>query len=162
MDIHTFTLFSNDLGGVGTLREAAPACGGENISPQLSWINAPKGTKSFAITIYDQSAPTGGGFWHWLAFDIPVKTQTIPSGAGNPMRNLLPSGVIQSKNDYGQYGYGGPCPPEGDGFHLYLITVYALDVDSLGLDKDALANPVGFHLWMHTIEKASMVMYYKR
>lgn len=28
-------------------------CSGDNLSPQLSWNNAPKGTKSFAITAYD-------------------------------------------------------------------------------------------------------------
>lgn len=162
MDIHTFTLLSNEMGGIGTLRQAAKACGGENISPQLSWINAPKGTKSFAITIHDKDAPTGGGFWHWILFDIPAKMQTLPSGAGDISKNLLPSAIIQARNDYGEYGYGGPCPPEGHGFHQYLVTVYALDIESLGLTRDAMADPVGFNLWLHTIEKASMVMYYKR
>lgn len=162
MDINTFTLLSNEIGGVGTLREAAIECGGENISPQLSWINVPKGTKSFAVTIHDKDAPTGGGFWHWIVFDIPQKMQTLPSGAGNIAKNLLPSVCVQARNDYGNYGYGGPCPPEGHGFHQYLITVYALDVETLGLDKGSLANVIGFHLWQHTIQKASLVMYYKR
>ncbi|MEG0948092.1 MAG: YbhB/YbcL family Raf kinase inhibitor-like protein [Bacteroidales bacterium] len=161
MDIHSFTLYSSELGGNATLRQVAKMGGGDNISPQLSWINAPKQAKSFAITIYDQSAPTGGGFWHWIVFDIPEKTQNIPSEAGNPAKNLLPGSCIQSKNDYGDYGYGGPCPPAGNGFHLYLITVYALDVESLNLDKDTLADQVGFALWQHTIEKASMVTYYR-
>ncbi|MEG1905449.1 MAG: YbhB/YbcL family Raf kinase inhibitor-like protein, partial [Bacteroidales bacterium] len=120
MDIHSFTLYSSELGGNATLRQVAKMGGGDNISPQLSWINAPKQAKSFAITIYDQSAPTGGGFWHWIVFDIPEKTQNIPSEAGNPAKNLLPGSCIQSKNDYGDYGYGGPCPPAGNGFHLYL------------------------------------------
>lgn len=161
MDIQTFTLYSNEIGGNATLQQVAKCCNGENISPQLSWINIPKGTKSFAITMYDQSAPTGGGFWHWIIFDIPPKVQTIPSGAGDVTKNLLPNSCIQSKSDYGSYGYGGPCPPPGHGFHLYLITVHALNVDSLGMTKDSLADEIGFALWQHTIEKASMVMYYK-
>ena len=37
-------------------------CTGENKSPQLSWANAPEGTKSFAITMYDPDAPSG----QWL------------------------------------------------------------------------------------------------
>ena len=74
----------------------------------------------------------------------------------------MPSGAIQSKNDTGNYGYCGPCPPIGHGFHLYLITVYALNVESLDMDKDSLANQIGLQLYEHTIEKASMGRYYKR
>ncbi|MDO5570070.1 MAG: YbhB/YbcL family Raf kinase inhibitor-like protein [Bacteroidales bacterium] len=161
-DIPTFTLYSNELGGNATLEQVAKECGGENVSPQLSWINAPKGTKSFAITIHDKDAPTGGGFWHWIIFNIPPKIQTIPSGAGDPTKNLIPFGSAQSKNDYGYYGYGGPCPPVGTGDHQYLITIFALDIDKLDADKDTLANEIGFNLWSHTIKKASIVLYYRR
>ena len=54
MKIETFTLRSNDTGGVAALRQVHPDCGGQNISPELSWVNAPEGTRSFAITMYDQ------------------------------------------------------------------------------------------------------------
>ena len=134
-NIQTFTLYSNELGGNATLSQIAKECDGENISPQLSWINAPKNTKSFAITIHDKDAPTGGGFWHWIVFNIPSKIQTIPSGAGNPLKNMLPSGSIQSRNDYGYYGYGGPCPPIGHGDHQYLVTIYALNIDKLEIGR---------------------------
>ena len=68
----TFTLSSNDLGGQATINEEFNGfgCTGENQSPQLSWENAPKGTKSFAVTMYDPDAPTGSGWWHWVVFDI--------------------------------------------------------------------------------------------
>ena len=60
----TFTLKSNDIGGQATQKEILNAygCTGENISPQLSWENAPEGTQSFAVTMYDKDAPTGSGF----------------------------------------------------------------------------------------------------
>ena len=77
MKIETFTLRSNDTGGVAALRQVHPDCGGQNISPELSWVNAPEGTRSFAITMYDKDAPTGGGFWHWLMFDIPASVITV-------------------------------------------------------------------------------------
>lgn len=158
----TFTLLSDELGGIATLHEAAKACGGENISPQLRWVNAPKDTKSFAVTIHDQSAPTQSGFWHWVLFNIPVYVDVLHADDGNPRLNTLPVDCVQGKNDYGTYGYGGVNPPMGHGFHLYLITVYALDIKQLDLNKDTPAAQVVFNLWQHCIEKASMVMYYKR
>lgn len=90
MKIETFTLRSNDTGGVAALRQVHPDCGGQNISPELSWVNAPEGTRSFAITMYDKDAPTGGGFWHWLMFDIPASVGELRPDAGNTFGHLVP------------------------------------------------------------------------
>lgn len=160
----TFTLKSKDIGGQATNKQVFKGfgCTGENISPQLSWENAPEGTKSFAVTMYDPDAPTGSGFWHWVVFDIPASVTELKSDAGNLSKNLAPAGCIQSKTDFGQTGYGGPCPPEGHGFHQYIITVYALKTDKLGVDQNATAAYVGFNLYANTLAKASLIMYYKR
>ncbi len=160
----TFTLRSNDLGGQATDKQVFNGfgCTGQNISPQLYWENAPAGTRSLAVTIHDPDAPTGSGFWHWLIFDIPATIKELQSNAGAPGAGLFPKGTIQSITDFGAPGYGGPCPPEGHGFHQYIITVYALKTPSLGLDKHTPPALVGFNLWGNTIEKASLVMYYKR
>ena len=112
--------------------------------------------------MYDPDAPTGSGFWHWVVFDIPAGTSELKSDAGNLSKTLAPAGCIQSVTDFGQPGYGGPCPPEGHGFHTYLITVYALKKEKLGLDKTATPAFVGFNLYSNTIGKASLIMYYKR
>ena len=160
----TFTLSSRDLGGQTTKTQEFNGfgCSGENISPQLSWANAPEGTKSFAITMYDPDAPTGSGWWHWLVFDIPTNVNELVSGAGNTKLNLTPEGVIQSITDYGAAGYGGPCPPEGHGLHQYIITVHALKTEKLGLDKNTNPAVVGYYLWNNTLAKASIVTYYQR
>lgn len=160
----TFTLSSSELGGQATMKQVFKGfgCEGENISPQLSWVNAPEGTKSFAITIHDKNAPTGSGWWHWLAFDIPANVSEVVSGAGDPSQNLMPAGVIQSMTDFGGAGYGGPCPPEGHGIHEYLVTVHALKIDKLGLDKNANPALVGYYLNGATIQKASIVFHYER
>lgn len=160
----TFTLKSNDLGGQATSKQVFNGfgCTGENISPQLSWANAPAGTKSFAVTIFDEDAPTGSGWWHWLIFDIPANTYELKSNAGNPALRLAPSGSIQSITDFKAQGYGGPCPPEGSKSHKYIVTVYALKSDKLGLDANANPALVGFMLEQNIIEKSSIVFYYKR
>lgn len=159
----TFTLMSADVGGQATKVQEANTfgCNGRNKSPQLSWENAPEGTQSFAITMYDPDAPTGSGFWHWLAFDIPADVTELASGAGSA-KGSMPKGSIQSVTSYGAPGYGGPCPPKGHGIHQYIITVHALKTDKLGLEANTNPAIVGFNLWQYTIEKASIVMYYSR
>ncbi len=157
-----FTLTSESLAGQATEVEIFGDAGGQNISPHLAWRHAPTGTKSFAITMHDPDAPTGSGWWHWLVTDISVDQSFLVEGAGDPAADLAPPKVVQSLNDYGTYGYGGPCPPPGHGIHEYKITVYALNVDSLGLSKDTNPAVVGFNIWANTLAKASIVTYYER
>ncbi len=160
----TFTLKSNEIGGQAAAQQLFNGfdCTGANISPQLNWENPPVGTNSFAITIYDEDAPTGSGWWHWLIFDIDKNVAELKSNSGNLKSGLAPQGAVQSKTDFGVSGYGGPCPPQGDGSHRYVVTVHALKIEKLGLE--ATANPalVGFMLGEHTIEKASLIFYHKR
>ncbi|MGH2666459.1 YbhB/YbcL family Raf kinase inhibitor-like protein [Flavobacterium sp.] len=160
----TFTLSSKDLGGELTKMQEFNGfgCSGNNQSPQLSWKNAPEGTKSYAITMYDPDAPTGSGFWHWVVFDIPANANELAANAGNSKPDLFPKGAIQSVTDYGIKGFGGPCPPEGHGLHQYIITVYALKTEKLGLTENTNPAVVGFYLWNNTLAKASIIAYYKR
>ena len=160
----TFTLRAADLGGQATMRQVFNGfgCTGENVSPALTWTNAPEGTKSFAVTLYDPDAPTGSGWWHWVVFDIPATTKELVEGAGNPEMGLMPKEAIQCRTDYGASGYGGPCPPKGHGPHQYMLTVHALDVETLGLDATASAPIAGFNIGGHTLAKASLVFYYER
>ncbi len=155
-----FTLTSSDLKGQLTKKQEFNGfgCSGENISPQLSWENAPKGTKSFAITVYDPDAPTGSGWWHWVVFDIPSNKTTLASGFGNSDSKE----AIQSITDYGKTGFGGACPPVGDKAHRYIFTVHALDIETLGLDKNTNAATVGYYINSHSIAKASIISYYNR
>ena len=158
----TFTLKSSDIGGQATVTEEFDGfgCTGKNISPKLSWVNPPVGTKSFAVTMYDPDAPTGSGWWHWLVFDIPANVHQLDRNFGaQPEKAAF---GIQSNTDYGKPGYGGPCPPKGHGLHQYMITVYALNTEKLGLDAKTNAAVVGFNINAHTIGKASLVMYYSR
>jgi Raf kinase inhibitor-like YbhB/YbcL family protein len=134
-------------------------CTGQNISPSLSWSGAPKGTKSFVITVYDPDAPTGSGWWHWVVINIPASTTSLPKNAGDAKSDLLPAGAMQTRTDFGTPGYGGPCPPQGDKPHHYHFTVFAVDEDKLQFAQSdqASAALVGFELHFHTLEKATLV-----
>ena len=137
-------------------------CTGGNVSPELRWERAPKETKSFAVTVYDPDAPTGSGWWHWIVFNIPPGVTSLPAGAGKPEGGGAPQGAVQSRTDYGQPGYGGPCPPAGDKPHRYIFTVYALKVDQLPLKSDASGAMVGFYLNQNALGKASFTAMYGR
>jgi Raf kinase inhibitor-like YbhB/YbcL family protein len=137
-------------------------CTGKNISPALSWSGAPKGAKSFAITVYDPDAPTGSGFWHWVVVNIPADATSVPKGAGDPKGTGLPAGALMSRTDFGAPGYGGPCPPKGDKPHHYQFNIFAVDVDKLDVDENATAAVVGFNLHFHTLAKATLTGLYGR
>jgi hypothetical protein len=159
----TMTLTSPDIEPGGKIADEQAAnvfgCTGGNISPALSWSGAPKDAKSFALSVYDPDAPTGSGFWHWSAADIPADTGSLPKGAGSGPG--MPAGALQVRNDFSAVGYGGPCPPKGKPHH-YQITVYALDVDKLGVDANASPAVVGFYLHGHTLAKATLTGLYGR
>ena len=134
-------------------------CSGKNISPQLSWGNAPAGTKSFAITVYDPDAPTGSGWWHWVVFNINKSIDNIKTGAST---KTMPEGAIESATSYGSKGFGGACPPEGDKPHRYIFTVHALNTDKIEQNADARPELIGFFINRHAIAKASIMAYFGR
>jgi Raf kinase inhibitor-like YbhB/YbcL family protein len=131
-------------------------CTGKNVSPALTWSGAPKGTKSFALSVYDPDAPTGSGFWHWVVFNIPADVTSLPKGAGDPKGDAAPKGAVQSRTDFGTPGYGGPCPPKGDKPHHYQFTIFALDTDKLDTDENSTPAFVGFNVHFHTLAKATL------
>src|SRR4051794_8311720 len=114
----SMTLASPDIKEGGTIANEQVfkgfGCTGDNISPALSWRGAPNGTKSFAITVYDPDAPTGSGWWHWVVFNIPPDTTSLPKGAGGVKKTAITGGAIQSRTDFGIGGCRGPrAPPRG-------------------------------------------------
>ncbi len=130
-------------------------CTAKSTSPSLEWKNAPEGTKSFAINVYDQSAPTGSGFWHYVLFDIPTTVHKIE--LGDLTAGKIPEGSVESITDAGKPGYFGPCPPVGRK-HTYVYTVYALKTDKLGVPATSTPAMVGFNLWGNTLAKASFTV----
>jgi len=162
----SFTLSSNDIAQGEFMAKAQEyngfGCSGGDLSPHLKWSNAPKGTKSFAITAYDPDAPTGSGWWHWQIVNIPKNVTELVAGAGSTKKNAAPKGSMQIKNDYGSRGFGGACPPSGHGVHHYRFTIHALSVETLELPEDASGALAGYMINANTIESSSIESLYKR
>jgi Raf kinase inhibitor-like YbhB/YbcL family protein len=133
--IGTLTVTSTDFTNGGALPATAPNTGctaagatASNVSPALAWSAGPSGTLSYVVEMFDPIAPTGTGFWHWTVYNIPASTTSLPRGYGTTPAS---GGVIEGYTDNGSSGYGGPCPPPGDGTHLYFFVVSALSVATL-------------------------------
>jgi Raf kinase inhibitor-like YbhB/YbcL family protein len=160
-----FTLVSPDIGQGKTIAEDQVfngfGCKGKNLSPALFWSGAPADTKSFAIMVHDPDAPTGSGFWHWVVYNIPAGTESIPAEAGDVKKKGMPVGSVQGRNDFGTFGYGGPCPPPGKPHH-YHFRVYALKVPKLEVPSDATAALIGFSVQANKIAEADLVGVYGR
>lgn len=157
MTASSFSLTSSVLteGSLVAPEQVGGQAGGPSVSPDLSWSGAPEGTKSFAVTCYDPDAPTGSGFWHWIAWDIPASTAHLPSGLPRDA-----DGLLQAVSDAGSPGYEGPFPPAGEE-HRYVFSVHALPVESLEVDADAPHIQVRFAIWTQALATASVTARYR-
>lgn len=107
-------------------------CKGRDISPELALSGVPAGAKALALICDDPDAPAGT--WvHWVLFDLPASTTTLPEALGKSQHVL--NTAAQGLNDFGKLGYGGPCPPPGKP-HRYYFKLYALSA-ALGLKPGA-------------------------
>jgi Raf kinase inhibitor-like YbhB/YbcL family protein len=109
-------------------------CEDRDISPPLTWSDAPAGTKTFALIVDDPDAPDPAKpqrvYVHWVVYNLPATATALPENAS---KKGLPKGAVQGKNDWGKADYGGPCPPIGR--HRYFFKLYALDTELTGLSS---------------------------
>jgi Raf kinase inhibitor-like YbhB/YbcL family protein len=122
-------------------------CDGADVSPPLAWDDVPDGTQSFALICDDPDAPHGT--WvHWVIYDLPSLTPTLPEGL--PQEKTLTDGTKQGTNDFKKIGYGGPCPPSGT--HRYFFKLYALKTKlslAPGATKAQLEKAMDGHVLAH-------------
>ncbi|MBU0612907.1 YbhB/YbcL family Raf kinase inhibitor-like protein [Patescibacteria group bacterium] len=124
-------------------------CDGENISPPLRVSEIPTSAKSLAIINDDPDAPAGD--WvHWVVWNIDPDTMDI-------VENCVMEGAVEGKNDFGDNGYGGPCPPSGT--HRYFFKVYALD-SRIDLDKSHGKKELEEAIKGHVLEQAHLIGLY--
>jgi len=102
-------------------------CEGEGVSPPFEWSGVPDGSSELILTLLDPDAPDGV-FTHWTVYAIPP--DVVGLSEGTP-----PADAAEGVNDFGEIGYGGPCPPDGEP-HRYIVTLAALGEPS-GLEPGA-------------------------
>lgn len=114
-------------------------CDGADQSPPLDIGDVPEDAGALAVVVDDPDAP-GGTFTHWLLWNLPPDRNSIPENVpAEPVVDAL-GGARQGANDFGDTGYGGPCPPSGE-VHTYRFTAFALD-GTLEVDPGASSDTV--------------------
>jgi Raf kinase inhibitor-like YbhB/YbcL family protein len=128
-------------------------CDGADISPPLGWDAPPPKTQSLALIVEDADAP-GGTYTHWVLYDLPATATGLPEGV--PVRGEQGK---QGKNDFGNFGYGGPCPPSGT--HRYFFKLYALE-RKLSLAPGATKEQLRSAMDRHILATAELVGRYNK
>ena len=98
-------------------------CDGGNESPRLriKGLSA-ESVAVMAVNPYQQSCCS---FCPWLIWNLPP-TGEVPPGIPRTGTVTVPVSAVQGKNDFGNIGYDGPCPPPGSTIR-YTFKVYGLD-----------------------------------
>jgi Raf kinase inhibitor-like YbhB/YbcL family protein len=120
-------------------------CSGRDISPPLRWSEVPRGTREFELLVEDVDADR---FVHWTVLGIPSPLHRLVEGN-------VPPEAVETENGFGDKGWGGPCPPEGDDPHRYLFAIYAVD-QSLGLGSDASPDDVRTAVAEHAVGRGTL------
>lgn len=141
--------------------ETLPAqftCDGDNLSPEFTIKDIPKETVSLAFIVEDQdldkkqlkelSNPA-----HLMVWNIPVGTTKFTQG-------IRPPGTI-GRNIFGNFAYGGPCPPEGQ-THDYTFTLYAIGNNSLSISSDTSLAEVKKAIENNFLAKTKLTASYTR
>jgi Raf kinase inhibitor-like YbhB/YbcL family protein len=127
-------------------------CGGDNVTPPLTWTNVPAGTKSFALVIFDPDGAKGSGAVHWVAYGIAGTLTGLPEGFGSHDS----ADFVGGTGTAGNHTYNGPCPIPGHTNH-YVFSVYALDLDPTALPPGLRRDQLFTSIKDHVLEFGSIV-----
>jgi Raf kinase inhibitor-like YbhB/YbcL family protein len=140
----------------GGMMPSRYTCDGRNVSPPLSWEEAPAETRTYALICDDPDAPSGD--WvHWVIYDLPPNLHGLPEGVATV--KVLPDGSKQGINDSVKIGYDGPYPPGGT--HRYYFKLYALDA-SPGLAPGKTKADVLDKMKGHVLSETQLMGKYSR
>ena len=143
------------------------SAGADAISPALQWMQAPRGTVSFALIVHDMEPRPRKGvddILHWMVWNMPATANSLPEGVSAASGDL-PDGGHQTNGFAGQngnFGYRPPCPPQGVPVaHHYAFELFALD-EKLDLPEKATRADLLKAMDGHIIGYAAMVAPFNR
>jgi len=120
-------------------------CDGEDTNPPLEFSDVPAEAKSLMLVAVDLDSPQKE--WvHWVLWNINPKEKKIPEACDA-------SNCVQGINDFGNIGYGGPCPRSGT--HRYQFKLYALDSE-LNIPEGSTLRDVENAVDSHVIASAML------
>jgi hypothetical protein len=126
-------------------------CDGDDVSPPLNFNDIPKGTKSLVLIMDDPDSPNGT-FTHWLIWNISPDKRGFEE-------DYLVVEEAEGTNDFGNVGYGGPCPKSGT--HRYYFKLYALNA-TLDLPATTSKSELEVEMDKHVIDEVELVGLYSR
>jgi Raf kinase inhibitor-like YbhB/YbcL family protein len=126
-------------------------CDGEDVSPPFTISEVPSGAQSLVLIVDDPDAP-GRTFVHWTLWNINPQTTEIPE-------DKIPEEAIEGLTDFGEKGYGGPCPPSGT--HRYFFKLYALDT-KLALENYLQKQDIEKEIQGHILAQSELIGLYSR
>ncbi len=133
-------------------------CEGADVSPPLAWRGVPRDARSLVL-ICDDPDSTNGPWSHWVLYDVPADRDGLKEDV--PPDGRLSWGGIQGRNDFGNPGYGGPCPSPPGSTHHYHFRLYALD-ESLDLPPGATRQQVLDRIQDHILDQTELIGLYTR
>ncbi len=143
------------------------AAGPDAVSPALRWVQAPRGTASFALILHDmEPRPRKGNddILHWMVWNIPATATQFPQAVPSNTP-VLPDGSYQTNGNPGQggiTGYRPPCPPQNVPVaHHYAFELYALDT-KVDLPETATRADLMKEMEGHIMAHASIVAPFNR
>ena len=149
-------LTSNAFDAGGTI-PARYTCDGENHSPDLAWSSVPPEAQSLVLIFDDPDSPNGP--WsHWVLYNIPPDQGALSEGVQHG--GQLPWGGVQGRNDFGDVGYGGPCPSHGS-THRYFFRLYALG-EKLDLTPGATRAQIMDRIHDQVLDSTELMARYTR
>ena len=137
---------------------------GRDVSPALNWDGVPQIAKELVLICDDPDAPTAEPWVHWLIYNLPADSRSLPEHIPREDQVTDPILATQGCNSWPpgeNLGYLGPMPPKGHGVHHYHFKLYALDacLNLLpGITKASLLKAMDGHI----LDKASLVGTYER
>jgi Raf kinase inhibitor-like YbhB/YbcL family protein len=126
-------------------------CDGSDVNPPLTFRDLPEGTKDIVLIVDDPDSPSGS-WTHWVVWNVNPSLEGVDEGA-------VPEGALQGRNDFGNIGWGGPCPHGGT--HRYRFSLYAID-SKITAEEGKAKDDILQLIKGHVLESAVLVGLYKR